>query len=137
MVEAQIKRQSRCGRPSKKTSLDMAMVGKLARMGWTDAQMADFFGVDERTWHRWKADDEAFCQSLKAGKEEADARVERCLFERATGYSHPDVHTALTTASLQPSSRSVEGVRPSPSPHTRKMTKRTVDRRAITTPLPG
>lgn len=80
------------GRPSKKPGIDMAMVGKLARMGWTDAQMADFFGVAEATWYRWKAEDDQFSEALKDWKVEADARVERTLYERALGYSHPDVH---------------------------------------------
>lgn len=78
------------GRPSKFGSVDKAQVERLARAGWTDAQMAEFFGVDERTWHRWKDADPEFCQSLKDWKVEADHRVERSLFERATGYSCPE-----------------------------------------------
>ena len=92
MAADQAQTQRKRGRPSKKGNLDLKKVEKLARMGWTDAQMADFFDVDERTWHRWKAADEEFRQALKEWKDEADARVERSLYERATGYSHPDVH---------------------------------------------
>ena len=78
------------GRPSKFGTVDKEQVEKLALAGWTDAQMAEFFKVDERTWHRWKDADPKFCQSLKDWKVEADSRVERSLFERATGYSHPE-----------------------------------------------
>ena len=82
------------GRPSKKQHLDLTQVEKVARKGWTDEEMADFFGVDRRTWYRWKADDEEFCHALKQWKDEADERVERSLYERAMGYSHPDVHVS-------------------------------------------
>lgn len=77
-------------RPSKKDALDLEQVKKLAVMGWTDEQMAAFFDVDVRTWLRWKAKDETFCQALKDWKDEADERVERSLYERAMGYSHPE-----------------------------------------------
>lgn len=82
------------GRPSKKDKLDLAAVEKLARKGWTDEEMARFFEVEPRTWYRWKAQDDKFCQALKEWKEEADARVERSLYERAIGYEHPDVHVS-------------------------------------------
>ena len=41
--------------------------------------------------HRWKADNTEFCHALKAGKAEADERVERSLFARANGYEHDEV----------------------------------------------
>ncbi len=47
--------------------------------------LADFFGVDTRTIYRWKNTHEDFCQSLIAGKENADARVERALFNCSYG----------------------------------------------------
>ena len=54
--------------------------------------MADFFDVTEQTWNNWKKQHEAFFESLKDWKAEADHKVERGLYERATGYEHPDVH---------------------------------------------
>ena len=78
------------GRPSKFDKVDLRQVEKLACMGWTDAQMSDFFEVDERTWNNWKGKHEEFFQSLKGWKASADARVERSLYERATGYSVPE-----------------------------------------------
>jgi len=78
------------GRPSKFGTVDKAQVEMLARAGWTDAQMAAFFKVNESTWHRWKNADPEFCKSLKDWKAEADYKVERSLFERATGYTHPE-----------------------------------------------
>jgi len=66
------------------------MLYKMASYGMTDKQMADVVGVSEQTVNNWKLKDPNFFESLKAEKEIADARVERSLFERATGYSHPE-----------------------------------------------
>jgi hypothetical protein len=64
---------------------------KLCRLGATDQEIADFFEVSVRTIYRWKGEHDEFCQSLKAGKAEADDRVERSLFARANGYEHDEV----------------------------------------------
>ena len=60
---------------------------KLCTLGATDVDLADFFGVSDRTRYRWAAKHEDFCQALKAGKQTADLRVERALYHRAVGYS--------------------------------------------------
>lgn len=78
------------GRPSGLTKVKMDQVEKLAKAGWTDAQMAEFFGVTPRTWENWKQASPEFFQSLKDWKAEADHKVERSLLERALGYTHPE-----------------------------------------------
>lgn len=78
------------GRPSKFDKIDMEKVEKLATKGWTDGEMADFFDVTLATWHNWKKNQKNFFDSLKEWKENADSRVERSLYERATGYSHTE-----------------------------------------------
>ncbi len=83
------------GRPSEYDRIDMEQVRKLAEAGWIDRDMADFFGVSESTWTNWKKAHPEFLASLKDWKAQADARVERALYERATGYSHPDTHIAV------------------------------------------
>src|SRR5262245_7010737 len=60
---------------------------KLAALGATDADIADFFGVSSRTVMSWKVAKPEFLHALKTAKEAADARVERRLYERAVGYS--------------------------------------------------
>src|SRR5262245_40093251 len=60
---------------------------KLAALGATDADIADFFGVSLRTFMTWKTTKPEFLHALKATKEVADKRVERRLYERAVGYS--------------------------------------------------
>ena len=78
------------GRPSKFDSIDLDKVSILAKRGWTDADMCAFFGIDESTWTGWKKKHPTFFTSLKDWKIEADNRVERSLYERACGYSHPE-----------------------------------------------
>lgn len=78
-------------RPSKFQEEFIPQAEKLCKLGATDMEVADFFEVDVRTLYRWKAENEAFCQALKAGKEVADERVERSLYARANGYEHNEV----------------------------------------------
>ena len=65
-----------------------AQAGKACQAGFTDQELADLFGVSVRTINTWKAQHVDFLQALKAGKTEADDRVERALYHRAVGYSH-------------------------------------------------
>lgn len=78
-------------RPSGFKDVYVTQAEKLCRLGATDQEVADFFEVSVRTIYRWKAENDAFCQALKSGKAEADDRVERSLFSRASGYEHDDV----------------------------------------------
>ena len=80
------------GRPSKFKPEFVDQARKLAELGATDREVADFFEVDERTINRWKHDFPDFCQSLKVGKEVADDRVEQALYRRALGFVQDDTH---------------------------------------------
>lgn len=79
------------GRPSQYRDEYADQAHKLAVLGATDQEIADFFEIDVRTVYRWKHDHEAFCQALKAGKEVADERVERSLYQKAIGYEQDEV----------------------------------------------
>jgi len=59
---------------------------KLALLGLTDKEMASFFEVTEQTINNWKNAHPQFFESLKKGKEIADAKVSMSLLKRATGY---------------------------------------------------
>jgi hypothetical protein len=61
---------------------------KLCRLGATDKEMADFFGVVESTINKWKIDHPQFSESLKRGKLLADANVADRLYQRAMGFEH-------------------------------------------------
>lgn len=57
-------------------------------LGATDKQLAAFFDVSEQTINAWKHKHPSFLESLKRGKEVADAKVAHALYSRAIGYSH-------------------------------------------------
>lgn len=78
------------GRPTKYNDLDLDQVKKLSEIGWTDFQMYTFFGVAHSTWYKWKIEHEEFSDSLQGWKKNADKNVEKTLYERAMGYSHPE-----------------------------------------------
>jgi hypothetical protein len=50
-------------------------------------EIADFFEVNVATIYRWKNENAAFCEALKVGKDIADERVVRSLYNRAVGYT--------------------------------------------------
>lgn len=87
-------------RPSKFKPEFIKQAEKLCRLGATDIELADFLEVDVRTLYRWKAENDKFCQALKAGKELADERVERSLFARANGYEHDEVDIRVVDKSI-------------------------------------
>ena len=76
------------GRPSKYKEEYCEQAEKLARLGATDKEMADFFGVSVSTLNLWKLEHEEFSESLKKGKIVSDAVVSEALFKRASGFSY-------------------------------------------------
>lgn len=68
-----------------------AQVQKLVRLAATDMEIADFFKVSVRTIYKWRGQFVEFAQALKVGKQEADERVGRSLFQRACGFEHDAV----------------------------------------------
>jgi hypothetical protein len=79
------------GRPSAFKEEFIEQAEKLCRLGATDVEMADFFGVTEQTLNNWKKTHPEFFESLKRGKLEADANVADRLYKRAMGYTHEAV----------------------------------------------
>ncbi len=80
------------GRPSKIESVDLKLVKHYTSKGYTDKELAKIFNVTEQTINNWKKDYPEFFESLKEGKFLADSKVEASLFQRACGYSHPEIH---------------------------------------------
>jgi len=78
-------------RPTKyNTILHPALAEAWAAAGRTEEEIAEKLGISSRTLTRWKESHKEFCLALKAGKIEPDDKVERSLFERATGYNNPN-----------------------------------------------
>lgn len=95
--------ESKGGRPTDYDPEVMpAQARKLCLLGATDEEMADFFEVDVRTIYRWKLKHDEFCQALKAGKEAADERVERSLYQKAIGYRQQAVKIFMPANATQP-----------------------------------
>lgn len=84
------------GRPSKFNEQDIRLIRFMYKRGATDQEVADEIGVCRRTIDYWKKANPDFFESLKDWKETADAKVERCLFERATGYTHAETKVFLS-----------------------------------------
>lgn len=80
------KSASKGGRPSKYRAEYARQAALLGRKGCTDPEVAEFFAVAVSTVALWKLKHPEFSDALKLSKAEADERVERALFERATGY---------------------------------------------------
>lgn len=79
------------GRPTKYKEEYNELAYNYCLLGATDAELGVFFGVCEATINNWKIEFPSFLESLKRGKEQADAKVAQALFHRATGFSHKDV----------------------------------------------
>lgn len=90
------------GRPATYKAKFAKQAEKLCQLGATDQELADFFEVDARTIYRWKHDHDDFCQALKAGKDVADERVERSLYQRAIGYEQDEVKIFMPANSPSP-----------------------------------
>ena len=77
----------RIGRPSSYKPRFVQQAKKLCELGATDVELSDFFDVSINTIGNWKTQHAAFLGALKAGKDVADDRVERSLYQRAIGYT--------------------------------------------------
>lgn len=76
------------GRPTSYKPEYAAQAAKLCEMGATDIELADFFGVATSTIYEWRNRNAEFSEAVIAGKDAADARVERAFFNRAVGYTY-------------------------------------------------
>ncbi len=84
------------GQPTKYKPEFCEQAAKLCKLGATDRELADFFGVRESTLNNWKVAHPEFMEALKRGKDESDNRVEQSLYRRALGYSHDAVKILMT-----------------------------------------
>lgn len=95
-------KKSKAGRPSGYDPKFAVQAEKLCALGATDQDIADFFEVSSRTIYRWQNRFPEFCRALKAGKEEADDRVERSLYHKAVGYRFEAVKIFMPAGAAAP-----------------------------------
>lgn len=74
-------------RPTKYQEAYAEQARKLCLLGYTDAELADFFEVSEATINNWKLEHPEFLESIKKGKAVADGDVASNLYHRAMGYT--------------------------------------------------
>lgn len=103
------------GRPSKYKPEYAEQAQKLCLLGATDAELADFFEVSEQTVNAWKKDHPEFLESIKRGKQIADATVAEKLYHRAIGYEHPEVITATFQGQITDTMEVVKHYAPDPT----------------------
>lgn len=60
---------------------------KLCKLGATDIDLADFFGITTETIRQWRIKFADFSAATRVGKDAADDRVEMSLYHRAVGYT--------------------------------------------------
>jgi len=93
MVTPKPKNQSiTLGRPSLYRPEMDKRVYQFALLGLTDVRIAELLEVTESTLNLWKHQHVTFSESLRAGREEADAHVAVSLYRRARGYEYDDDH---------------------------------------------
>lgn len=90
------------GRPSSYRTEFPEQAYRLCLLGLTDAELAEYFQVDEATLHRWKAAHPEFRESIARGKLGADADVADKLYRRACGYSHDAVKIFMPAGAAEP-----------------------------------
>ncbi|QNA83968.1 hypothetical protein G4G27_08185 [Sphingomonas sp. So64.6b] len=78
-------------RPSTFKPAYVRQAKELYAQGLTDRELAAVFGVSRSTIFRWRAAYPEFAEATKLGKDVADDRVERALYERAIGYEEEAV----------------------------------------------
>lgn len=89
VVEAEIVKH-KVGRPSKYKPEYAEQAYKYCLLNADDSRLAKLFDVEEKTVNNWKEEHPEFLQSIKAGKEIADAEIGKSLYSRATGYNIPE-----------------------------------------------
>jgi hypothetical protein len=90
------------GRPTKYDKLYPKQAEKLCALGATDEDLANFFEVSIATINNWKVVHSEFLDALKNGREPADDRVERSLYQRAVGYSYDAVKIFMPASASEP-----------------------------------
>lgn len=80
--------KARIGRPPLDIPSRIDEAAEMAEAGATDVEIAEHFGVHPRSLGWWRAKHPAFLRTLKEGKEVADFRVERTLYQKALGYDY-------------------------------------------------
>lgn len=75
--------------------VDYEKLYNLAKMGLSEEQIATSLGISRSTLSRRKREDDTFCTTLKAGKQEGITAVTNQLFNSATDPQKPNTSAAI------------------------------------------
>lgn len=89
MTKEKVKKKN--GRPTAYKEEYNEQVRKLCLLGATDERIGNFFNVSEATVNNWKIQHPRFFESIREGKEVADANVANALYNKAIGFSHKEM----------------------------------------------
>lgn len=90
------------GRPSAYSVQIAEKAYAIAQGGATVEEIAAGLGIARQTFYDWRAAHPEFLEATRLGKEAADERVERSLYERAIGYRHPSVKIFMPAGAAAP-----------------------------------
>lgn len=88
------------GRPTLYKSEYAEQARKYCLLGATDKELATLFEVHLDTISEWKKVHEEFSESIKKGKDQADANVADRLYQRAMGYEHDEVDIKVVAGEI-------------------------------------
>lgn len=90
------------GRPTDYQDSFPEQAYKLAMLGMTDEQIAEFFETSIPTYYAWQKAHPEFLKAITRGKVPADAETAVSLYKRANGYSHEAVKIFMPAGASQP-----------------------------------
>lgn len=82
----------RTGRPTKEIEVDYNEVKKIASLGLTAEEIANWLNISLSTLYKNKNENELFSKAIDMGRVQADAKVVQSMYQRAIGYSHKETH---------------------------------------------
>ena len=88
-------KKNKGGRPTKFTPVMYRQAEKLALLGATNEDIADFFEVAVSTISKWMKEDQKFSDAIKKGKQIADANVASSLYKRANGFRYQETKNEI------------------------------------------
>lgn len=82
--------KTKTGRPSKYKAEFADQAYKLALLGCTNTEIAEFFEIPEKTFLAWRKAHTDFRMSMKKGRRLANAEVVASMQKNACGYEHEE-----------------------------------------------
>lgn len=115
IIESEEQPRPKMGRPPKYLPQFAVVARQMCKMGATDWDLAQAFGVDTGTIWAWQTRHADFCEAVKLDKGDYDSRVERSLAQRAVGYTYNSEKVHIAKDGTVTRVPIVEHVPPDPS----------------------